>query len=439
MAEVYDGRDERLERQVAIKVLRPDMAVHPEVRDRFETEARSAAKLIHPNVVGVFDTGEDGGDPYLVMERLPGETLADRLQAGRPDTGWVLRMAGDVLGALGAAHAAGIIHRDIKPANILIGADDCAKVADFGIAKSVEMVGDLTATGLLLGTPAYLAPERVDGRPATPQSDLYAVGVVLYEALSGTRPFKGDSAVAIAYNVQHSAPPPLATVCPAVPASVANAIDRAMAKDPSARPASALEMARELGVDGASATVVTPTPGGDTVTLDRATVAAAPVPWWQARRTRIAAIVLGAVLLVAMGIAAIAATRDGAGGTAAAKSTSTTTASTSSSTTVRHGDAALASQIDALASQVGDAGEQGPALADRLSALAAKVRTGDSAAGADATRLLADASAWNQAGEDILTTDAYRATVAVVSKVPGVTVASTTTTVVARHKRKGHD
>ena len=150
------------------------MAAEPEVRRRFEEEARSAARLSHPNAVAVFDTGEDRGQPFIVMERLPGETLADRVRGGPADEAWLLGVGHDVLGALGAAHGAGLVHRDVKPGNILIGADGRAKVADFGIAKSVEALGaghpDLTATNVLVGTPAYLAPERLDGAPASPHS-----------------------------------------------------------------------------------------------------------------------------------------------------------------------------------------------------------------------------------------------------------------------------
>ena len=256
MADVYDAVDERLDRPVAVKVLRPEMASREDVRLRFEAEARSAARLIHPNVVGVFDSGEDqdGELPYLVMERLPGETLADRMQAanadGALDTDWVLRTAGDVLQALGAAHAAGLVHRDVKPANVLIAADGCAKVADFGIAKSLEVAAaaDLTSTNQLVGTPAYVAPERILGKPASPQSDLYAVGVLLYEALAGRKPFAGTTPVATAYAIQHETPEPLAALRPDLPASVVAAVERAMDRDPARRFSSAAEMAASLGV-----------------------------------------------------------------------------------------------------------------------------------------------------------------------------------------------
>ena len=247
MADVYEAVDDRLGRPVAVKVLRPEMAAQPDVRRRFEAEAKAAALLSHPNAVSVFDTGVDGTTPWLVMERLPGETLGDRIRRDGPlDPEWVRRMAGDVLGALGAAHAAGLVHRDVKPANILIGADGCAKIADFGIAKSLEVVDDHTLTGQLVGTPAYVAPERIDGEPATVRSDLYALGVVLYEALGGRRPFEGTTPMSIAYAVQNAPVPPLDELRPDLPRPLVDAVARAMSRDPAARFGSAAEMARAL-------------------------------------------------------------------------------------------------------------------------------------------------------------------------------------------------
>jgi serine/threonine protein kinase len=257
MAEVYDGRDERLARPVAVKLLRPDLAAIADLRRRFELEARAAARLTHPNVVAVYDAGEDNGRSYIVMERLRGESLADTIERGPVDLAWLHRLAGDVLGALGAAHEAGIVHRDIKPANILLGADGRAKVADFGIARVIELpaaaeaahtdtAAALTGTGLVVGTPAYLAPERAMGEPATPQSDLYSLGVVLYEALTGTKPFPGKTPVAIAAAaVQGSAQDPL-LLRPDADRQFVSVIARAMALDPAQRYATAAEMAADL-------------------------------------------------------------------------------------------------------------------------------------------------------------------------------------------------
>src|SRR5438270_11824187 len=221
MADVHAGLDRRLGRDVAIKLLRPDMAERDDVRLRFESEARAAARLSHPNAVSVFDTGEHEGQPYIVMERLPGRTLADVIAEGPVSVTWVVPVATGVLSALGAAHAVGIVHRDVKPGNILLAADGTAKIADFGIAKSAEMVSgatagtvDLTLTGQLIGTPAYLAPERLAGAPATFLSDLYSMGVVLFEALTGEKPFMGNSFVAVAQAVQAGSHRPVASVRP---------------------------------------------------------------------------------------------------------------------------------------------------------------------------------------------------------------------------------
>jgi serine/threonine-protein kinase len=287
MADVYDARDERLDRPVAVKVLRASMAAREDVRRRFEAEARAAARLHHPNIVAVYDSGEDltnGGSegvPYLVMERLPGTTLADRLAAGAGrDTEWVLRTAGDVLLALGAAHAAGLVHRDVKPGNVLIAEDGCAKVADFGIAKSLEVAAgaEVTATNQIIGTPAYLAPERILGQPATPQADLYAVGVVLYEALAGRKPFIGKTAVATADAIRHDRPPALASVRPDLPPTVVAAVERGMARDPTARFESAAAFARALGVGEPEVMSTTAASTVAVMTDDDPTIAVADAP-----------------------------------------------------------------------------------------------------------------------------------------------------------------
>jgi non-specific serine/threonine protein kinase/serine/threonine-protein kinase len=264
MAEVYDGRDERLDRPVAVKLLRPDLAAHAGLRQRFELEARAAARLAHPNVVAVYDAGEDQGHSYIVMERLRGESLADVIGRGPVDLAWLRRLAGEVLSALAAAHQAGIIHRDIKPANILLGPDGRGKVADFGIARvaeaqiETEPAAALTGTGLVLGTPAYLAPERAMGEPATPQSDLYSVGVVLYEAVTGSKPYGGRTPVAIAAAAVSGAAENPVRLRPDADAQLVAVIAKAMAVDPAQRYATAAAMAADLRREAPPATAVMP-------------------------------------------------------------------------------------------------------------------------------------------------------------------------------------
>jgi serine/threonine-protein kinase len=204
----------------------------------------------------VFDTGEDEeGRPFLVMERLPGLTLADRMAAGPLPEPEVMRIAGDVLAALTAAEQIGLVHRDIKPANILMTEDGCAKVADFGIAKAAEATGDATATGLLLGTPAYLAPERIEGRPATNRSDLYALGVILFEALSGRRAFKPGTAAAVATAALTAGVPRLGP--DEASPSTAAAVAVATAADPEQRFPNAAAMAAALGLSSGLASDAT--------------------------------------------------------------------------------------------------------------------------------------------------------------------------------------
>jgi serine/threonine-protein kinase len=252
MGEVWAARDLRLGRSVAVKLLSGHVASEAGVRERFEAEARSAARLGHPNVVQVFDSGEHDGIPYLVMELLPGRTLADEIALGSLDPETVRRIGTEVLGALEASHAAGILHRDIKPGNVLLTADGRAKVGDFGIAKSTEGL-NLTSTGMIVGTAAYLAPERVAGHPATPESDLYAVGVVLYEALSGRKPFQADTPLGLMRAVEAHQAIPLADARPGLEPSLVAAVERAMAKDPGRRFRSAAAMAAALGEDNMNA------------------------------------------------------------------------------------------------------------------------------------------------------------------------------------------
>lgn len=248
MGEVRRGRDVRLGRDVAVKYLRADLAADRSVRSRFEDEARAAARLSHPAIVTVFDSGEWEGVPYLVMECLSGRTLADELAGGPLPADRVLAIGVDVAGALATAHALGVIHRDVKPGNILLTGTGGVKLADFGIAKSTETL-DHTVTGTIVGTPAYLAPERLAGEPATAQSDLYSLGVVLYEALTGERPFRGDTPVALAHAIHTTTPTGVRERLPGIAPALATAIDAAMAKDPKHRPSSAAAMVAFLAGD----------------------------------------------------------------------------------------------------------------------------------------------------------------------------------------------
>lgn len=247
MALVREAHDRRLDRPVAVKLLRPELAHEPALRRRFESEAQLAAKLAHPNVVWVHDTGEDEATAFIVMERLSGRTLHDEMMAGPLPASIVQQVAVQMLAALAAAHQEGIVHRDIKPGNILAGLTGEWKLADFGIAKAAELPGgDHTGTGLVIGTAAYLAPERFFGAEATPASDLYGLGVVLYEALAGGKPF--DAKTSHGAPVLPAAPPvPIATLRPDVDRRLAEAIGRCLAPEPDQRFASATEMLASLG------------------------------------------------------------------------------------------------------------------------------------------------------------------------------------------------
>ncbi len=254
MGEVREGLDLRLGRHVAVKLLRADLAADGELSRRFEVEARAAAGLSHPHVVAVYDTGEHEGVPYIVMELLSGRTVGDEIEAGPLSSPRVEQLALQVLAALDAAHGAGVVHRDIKPRNLLLTSDSSVKVGDFGIAKVAEGLGDMTVTGQVLGTPGYLAPERLAGQPATPRSDLFSVGVVLYEALSGTKPFSGSTPWEVAHALGAGEHLPLDQAVPGLLPRLVATVERAMNKDPEERFATAADMARALHDSAAAVT-----------------------------------------------------------------------------------------------------------------------------------------------------------------------------------------
>ena len=259
-ARVYRGRDEHLDRPVAVKVLDSGLAASadPAGRDRFLRECRTAAGFDHPAAVTVFDAGEDGDDLYLVMELVEGESLAQRLARGPLPLTDALHVARQVLAVLAIAHARGIVHRDVKPANVLLGEDGVVKLSDFGIAKRFDdLESSVTSTGMVIGTPRYLAPEQAAGSPVTPAADIYAVGVLLYEMLTGHPPFTGESAIAVAVAQQTAPVPDVRDERPDVPTAVAGMITAALSADPTARPASADEFADALS-SGATVTAEMP-------------------------------------------------------------------------------------------------------------------------------------------------------------------------------------
>src|SRR5215218_1001211 len=243
MGEVWAARDLLLDRAVAVKVLGPAFAGDGRAAERLRREARAAGRLEHPAIARVLDLGEDGGRPYLVMELLEGESLAERIaRAGPMGPAEAARVVAAVADALEAAHRAGVVHRDVKPGNVFLGADGSVKVLDFGIAAAAGEAA--LTTGDLIGTAAYLAPERALGHRATPAADVYALGVVLYELLAGRRPFEAGSDIELAMAHVHARPTPLAQAAPGTPPLLVAACEQAMARDPSSRPPSAAALAR---------------------------------------------------------------------------------------------------------------------------------------------------------------------------------------------------
>jgi eukaryotic-like serine/threonine-protein kinase len=345
MGEVYKARDTRLDRTVAIKVLPPDVSADPDRRARFEREAKTIAGLSHPHICALYDVGHEvptGGEgvgaapsgrpiDFLVMEHLAGETLADRLarrkggsaEGGHPSTALragggpplrveeALTIAVDIADALAAAHRQGVIHRDLKPANVMLtrgGADrqglPHAKLLDFGLAKltghgeqpaaaslasAPTRTSPLTSEGTIVGTLQYMAPEQVEGKPADARTDLWALGAILYEMLTGKRAFEGASAASLIGNIMNAEPPPLATLQPVTPPGLDRLVRRCLAKDPENRPDTAHDVADELRW-----------------TRETSGAATATTAQPKRRRTLDAALVVaGALALVALGAAAM--------------------------------------------------------------------------------------------------------------------------------------
>jgi eukaryotic-like serine/threonine-protein kinase len=249
MGSVHVGLDERLDRRVAVKLLNPDLAVEADFVERFRREARAAAGLSHPNIAQVYDYGRDGEQHFMVMELVEGTDLAQLLrERGRLPSPEAVDIATQVCAALSAAHAGGIVHRDIKPGNIIVRPNGQVKVTDFGIARAMGQTS-LTHTGTVMGTAQYLPPEQARGEPATPGSDLYSLGVVMFQMLTGSVPFTGDSPVAIALQHLHQNVPRPSESTPEVPPALDQVVARATAKDPAERFADAAQMSEALEQD----------------------------------------------------------------------------------------------------------------------------------------------------------------------------------------------
>jgi eukaryotic-like serine/threonine-protein kinase len=247
MGEVFLARDRVLGRDVALKVLRRQYAGDSEFAERFKREARSAASLSNPNIVQVYDRGEtEEGSSYIAMEYVPGGTLKEKIVAegplGAPEAA---ALGAQVAEALGAAHERGMVHRDIKPQNVLLTEKGDAKVADFGIARAGSSV-TISKTGSVMGTAGYMSPEQALGKPATPKSDLYSLGVVLYEALTGELPFTADNPIAVSMKHVNEPPRPPAEIDPTIPEGMNALVTKLMAKDPEDRYASADKLADDL-------------------------------------------------------------------------------------------------------------------------------------------------------------------------------------------------
>jgi beta-lactam-binding protein with PASTA domain len=310
MATVYTATDTRLDRVVAVKVMRPALAEDPDFVARFAREARAAARLSSPEVVAVHDQGTDPstGTAYLVMEYVAGRTLRDVIRDSGPlSPGRALALLEPVLRALAAAHAAGLVHRDVKPENVLLGDDGRVKVADFGLARAVETSNLTATTGLLIGTVAYLAPEQVEHGLADPRTDVYAAGILLWEMLTGTPPYDGDSPLSVAYRHVHDDVPPPSELVQGIPPAVDALTVRATRRDPAQRPADGGEFLREVtavratlpagAVDGQPTLVVTRPAAGPVA----AGKAEAGGPRQRRRRTGlIAGLVVAALAVLAL-------------------------------------------------------------------------------------------------------------------------------------------
>jgi serine/threonine-protein kinase len=247
MSSVFRAHDRQLERRVAIKILHEHYADDPEYLERFRREARAVARLSHPNIVTVIDRGSDDGRQFIVFEHVEGENLKELVvRSGRLSVRRALELALGVADGLAFAHDHGLVHRDVKPQNVLLSREGEVKVTDFGIARSLHVEHGVTQTGTVLGTGEYLAPEQASGKQVSPATDVYSLGVVLWELLAGDVPFDGENFVAVALRHVNEPPPPLRQRRPDVTPRLEAAVERALAKDPARRFPSMTAFAKEL-------------------------------------------------------------------------------------------------------------------------------------------------------------------------------------------------
>ncbi|HVM52339.1 MAG TPA: serine/threonine-protein kinase [Acidimicrobiales bacterium] len=410
MATVVEGVDRQLGRRVAVKLL-DVRGADASLRERFVREARTAATVHHPNVVTVFDAGEDDGTLFIVMERVEGRSLKDvLLDRGRLGSAEATAIVDQVLAGLGAAHSHGLVHRDVKPANVLVADDGIVKLADFGIAKPVDdLASSLTRTGQVIGTVTYLAPEQAAGAPATPRSDVYAAGVVLYELLAGHPPFAFDNPMATMLAHQRDEVPPLADQSPGLPADLVEVVERALAKDPAGRFADAAAMRSALrsplGAPGrptavlpaASTAIDVVTPPGLT-----APVAAAGLDRRRGRRRPVGLLLGLAAIALVVALVALAARRDGGerptlADVAAAGETTTTTVETTTTTSAPPLPLTLGGLADAIAAGPPSSfGEKGEDLLDRLQKVQ---RASPGKQGEEARKAIEEIEKWMREGD----------------------------------------
>lgn len=304
MGTVYTAMDERLNRRVAVKLLKEELAEDPRFVERFRREARAAAALSHPNVAAVFDNGEDAGRHYIVMELAPGRDLARLLREESPfSLDRTVRIGTQIADALAHAHAAGLVHRDVKPHNVIVDDADRVKVTDFGIARAAGE-STLTATGSVLGSAHYISPEQASGTHIGPASDIYSFGIVTYEMLTGALPFTGESALGVAMRHVNDEVPAPSVLNPEVPEALDAVVARATAKDPRDRFRDATEMSRALAeVTGAKTT--DELVAGETAVLPEAWPFPAHPPRWDpARLGRVVLAIFAVLIAIAAGLLA---------------------------------------------------------------------------------------------------------------------------------------